>query len=367
MKKILLFIKERVPVFFTVSLSIMLVSLAVIRVAIVNTAFADLINRTLAHGYRRILALVTDLLPFSLFEMIIAFIPLWIALIVIFAVRASKRKKKTRFILVLVGAVFLFYSFYLWGLSMPYHTTTVDDKMELSADEVSPDEIYETLLTVRDEVNFYAAAVGDVESGSTVMPYSFGELAEKINLAYVSFDERYEGVLTNYRSRPKRIVHGGVMSDLHLVGVYSFFTGEANVSTDYPDYNTPFTMAHEMAHQRGILRENEANFVAFLVCLESRDTYVRYSAYLNMLEYLASALNKTDPDRYREIYGTLDSRAIADMKASSEVFNKHKDSLYGKLMEKFNDGYIKNNGSEGTVSYGLVVRLAVAYYDSDDK
>jgi hypothetical protein len=237
--------------------------------------------------------------------------------------------------------------------------------MELDTSNVTANEIYDLIMKIGEDVNYYVQNTDFNEvSSETVMPYSFDELAQKLNSSFASFDNKYPEILKNYKSSPKEMIFGSVMSDLHLSGVYSFFTGEANISTDYRDYNTPFTAAHEMAHQRGILRENEANFVAFLVCLESEDDYIRYSAYLNMFEYLGSALAKTDPELYKEVRNTLDTRVISDMKAATLVYNKHKDSILGKLMESFNDSYIKQNGQAGTVSYGLVVKLAVAYYEN---
>ena len=362
MKKIIEIRRKYIPPFFLIALALFSVSILLIRIAIVNEAFADFINATILHGYRRILAAISDLFPFSVLELSVALLPAWLTLLVIFAVKAYKRSRGVRYILTVAGILLVLYSGYLWGLSMPYHVTPIDDRMGLDTEDVTSDDIYELILEIRDRVNDYAALVGDGDGAETRLPYSFSELCDKLNLAYEAFDSSSPEILTNYRTRPKRVIFGSVMSDLHIVGVYSFFTGEANVSTDYPDYNTPFTTAHEMAHQRGVLRENEANFVAYLVCLSSDDSYIRYSAYLNMLEHLASALKKTDYERYLEIYTTLSDAVIADMKASAQVYLEHKDSFIGKLMESFNDNYIKQNGSEGTVSYGLVVRLAVAYH-----
>lgn len=355
--------KKYIPSFFIASASILLISVVLIRIAMSSERVADAFNSTILHAYRRTLAFLTDLLPFSLFEIVIALIPVFLVAVVVFGVRAMRRGRKIPFILTLTGILFLLYSAYLWGLSMPYHVSDIDKKMELDDTEVTSDSIYRVMLTLRDELNAHAALVGDVgEDGATVMPYSFATLGEKLNLAYTDFSAEYPEVLKNYTSRPKEMIFGYAMSELHLVGVYSFFTGEANISTDYPDYNTPYTVAHEMAHQRGIIRENEANFVAFLVCISSDDAYIRYSAYLNMLEYLATALNKTAPEKWREVSKTLDPKAVGDIKASSAVYQAHEDSLYGKLMNSFNDSYIKNNGSPGVVSYSLVVRLIVAYY-----
>jgi hypothetical protein len=190
-------------------------------------------------------------------------------------------------------------------------------------------------------------------------------MSAKLIHAYGLMNEEYV-LLTNYKSRVKSVYFSTVMSDLGISGIYSFFTGEANVNVEYPDYCLPFTAAHELAHQRGICRENEANFVAFLVCIASDDDYIRYSGYLQMYEYLASALYRASPEKYYEIYYQLSDVAKADVRAANAVYQKHKDSILGKINERLDDAYLKANGTEGVVSYGYVVRLAVGYYNQQN-
>jgi len=152
------------------------------------------------------------------------------------------------------------------------------------------------------------------------------------------------------------------MTYTHIAGVYSFFTGEANVNTNFPDYTIPFTVAHELAHQRGIAREDEANFVAFLVCKESDDPYIRYSGYLNLFEYVSSALYSADQELYAKVASTLNTDVRYELMAYSKFFDKYRDSVAADVSGAVNDAYLKLQGTEGTRSYGLVVDLAVAYY-----
>ena len=226
--------------------------------------------------------------------------------------------------------------------------------------DITADDLYYTISIVIDEINAIAPTL-DFEDGETRMPYSVDELSERLVTAYDTFLTEYP-ILTNYDSRVKPVYFSTVMSDLGISGIYSFFTGEANVNVEYPDYCLPFTAAHEMAHQRGVCRENEASFVAFLVAISSDDPYVRYSGYLNIYEYLASALYRIDPDLYFAARDRLDDTARADMRAANEVYYKHQDSILGKINEKLNDAYLKANGTDGVVSYSYVVRLAVGYY-----
>ena len=124
-------------------------------------------------------------------------------------------------------------------------------------------------------------------------------------------------------------------------------------------------MAHEMAHQRGIAREDEANFVAFLVCMESDDEYIRYSALTNMLQYMGNALYSADSSLYSKLYGSYyPDNVKAEFRAYSLFFDKYRDSGVSNVVENVNDTFLGSQGqTHGTKSYGLVVELFTSYYD----
>jgi len=84
---------------------------------------------------------------------------------------------------------------------------------------------------------------------------------------------------------------------------------------------------------------------------------------LNMLEYVASALYKTDKKLYRELVLSYDSRIKGEINALNEFYHANRNETLGKLSDTVNDNYLKAQGTEGVVSYGLVVKLCVAYYN----
>ena len=345
-----------------ISFFLVAVSVLVYAIAIRSVDFADYINGTVSAFVRAALSFLTYGLPFSLFESLVIFSPLiLVCAVVIFIKRAENKKVMIRSVFSLIALISLIFTSYIFTLGVGYRTTPLSKKIGIEEDkDVTAEELYFTLTEVIDGLNTYASRV-TLDNGETVMQYSVDDMSEKLIEAYDKMNEEYS-LVTNFTSRVKPVYFSTVMSDLGISGIYSFFTGEANVNVEYPDYCLPFTAAHELAHQRGICRENEANFVAFLVCISSDDDYVRYSGYLNMYEYLASALYRTDRALYREALKNVPDVALYDMIASNEVYKKHKDSPLGRINDRLNDAYLKANGTEGVVSYGYVVRLAVGYY-----
>jgi len=127
----------------------------------------------------------------------------------------------------------------------------------------------------------------------------------------------------------------------------------------------PFTAAHEMAHQRGYSREDEANFIAFLVCAESDDSYIRYSGYMNLYEYVISDAYKADKNMYSVILKKMDDRVRGEINSYNEFFDKYRENTVADVSSELNDSYLQSQGQiEGEKSYGMVVRIAVAYYKS---
>lgn len=84
------------------------------------------------------------------------------------------------------------------------------------------------------------------------------------------------------------------MSYADIAGMYFPFTVESNINTDGPFFTIPATMGHEMAHQCGFMREDEANFIGYLACKDATDPLTRYSGYSLAYDYALSALVKAD-------------------------------------------------------------------------
>ena len=362
--KVKAFIRKYIPIPALFLVGIALICALIHVIAGISPAFADFFTAKIAPVFRLILAKLTGWLPISLAEIAIICLPIIIGAIVFFAIKAFKSGKARgiRYLCGFFSALTLFYSSFVLTFACGYRGYQLGEKLGLERAEVSASELRTTTEAVIKELNALAAKTDYGEDRFSNIPYSYTELNQKLNEAYKKGADRY-GFIQSLKCRVKPVILSEPMTYTHISGVYTFFTGEANVNVNYPEYNLPYTMAHEMAHQRGISREDEANFVAYLICIESDDEYIRYSAYLNMFEYLSNALYKADREAYRELIKTVDINVRYELVAYSEFFDKYRDNVMADVSGAVNNSYLILQGQTGgTKSYGLVVDLAVAYY-----
>ncbi|MHB1151653.1 MAG: DUF3810 domain-containing protein [Eubacteriales bacterium] len=333
-------------------------------ISISSVAFSDFFNRYISSFVRAFLAKLTNVIPFSFAETIIMFLPVLFVLMFIGSVVTSKKGKEygVRYICSLLASATLFYSIFVFGFAVSYQGTVLEDKLGIERRKISVEELYTTSEFLLAEIDELVPDIKYKYGSLSVKPFTFSEMNTLLNNSYMLIAKKYP-FIQQLRSNVKYILLSEPMTYTHISGVYTYYTGEANININFPDYTLPYTAAHEMSHQRGIAREDEANFMAFLVCIESENVYIRYSGYLNMFEYVSSALYGADKDAYYKLLDKIDLCVRNEMIAYSRFFDKYRESVASEVSAAVNDTFLKAQGqTEGTKSYGRVVDLAVAYY-----
>ncbi len=299
---------------------------------------------------------VNALAPFSLFEV---FLILLIPIVILFAVVTVKKTSdytdkefwlSQGSLLCLTASILL--SIYLILYGLPCLRTPVIDIMYDGAKISDTDTLYELTLHIVQEANENRQIAGE---------FGFEDTANKLETAFETASDKYPYLKGN-PSRPKKSIFSVPMSHLSITGIYIPFTAEAHVSTDNPDFVIPFTMAHEMAHSVFVAREDEANFFAYLVCLETDDAQIKYSANFEAMIYCINALYEASPERCAQAVQTMSESVLEDLR----INNDHIDSYEGtssKIGEFVNDVHLKLSGQEGTQSYDLVVELLLKWYE----
>ena len=248
----------------------------------------------------------------------------------------------------------------IWGLN--YQREPLATQLQLSGRNATDQQLKVISDTLVSEVNsnYEASHFGEATGGSRSAPISHAEIYALIESAY-----QHEPLLGgDGRGRygpPKPIYFSGLLSRLGLSGFYIPLTGEPNFNAAQPDFDLPYVIAHEKAHQRGFAREDEANFIAFLVCINSTHPFVRYSGYLNALK-VAGTLGASDPEVYKNIIKQIGAGPRSDLRARA-AFWARSEGTARAVAGRINNSYLKANGiGSGTQSYSEDIALIVGYY-----
>lgn len=253
-----------------------------------------------------------------------------------------------------------------------YQASPINERYQIGG---SPDReygVYE-IAKLRDYVveqaNELSVTFERDEKGYLIYPAEFKEEAKA---GMQRLGERFD-VLAGYYPDPKGLAVSGFYSQQYIMGYYFPFSMEANYNRQMYITNVPVTMCHELSHLKGFIREDEANFIGYLACVDSKDPLFQYSAYLSVIGYLDrdffSAVGE-DGEIYLS-HPVINELVTEDRKfLTDETWEKVEEKAVLKTetvkqaADTFLDTTLTLNGVEdGRISYSRVVNLLLQYYD----
>ena len=319
------------------------------------------------HPLHEKLALLCDRLGyFSAAEVLIwGFITFLLAALVwrlVKLIRGDRWRNLYRLVMLPISAALFVYAGYsaLWGTyyyADDFLTTGGFESREISVDELETVTRYFAARlnelgdeVQRDEQGFYTLNRREILDRSREI-YNNTELLHP----------RLSGPAVS----AKAIASSHWLSYLDFTGFFFPFTGEACVNTDFPVSLFPSTVAHELAHQRGVAREQDANFVAVLSGLESGDLDYGYSACLLAYIHLGNALYSADYARWEPIYKSLSESVRLDMALNNAYWQQFETPVQ-TVSNTVHEGLLQSYDQElGLKSYGACVDLLVCHYLND--
>ncbi|MBQ8623698.1 MAG: DUF3810 domain-containing protein [Oscillospiraceae bacterium] len=324
---------------------------------------------------------LSDLFPFALGEWLIAIgvaivllgIP---SLITFFIVKRNNKPLRRR-----IGAFAL--RFVLWVALYIFITETLNCFIMYQCSTFSSRYFKETEHTeelLLDTLEAVALQVADLHDNFTRDEDGYIALNKDYRPECISAMKNTASLysqLSGYYPTPKPIYNSFFMSQEGVIGLYMPFTMEATFNQDTQDIAKPATICHELAHLKGIIQEDEANFVSMVVCFLAEDEAVKYSGYLDALYYLyADAKNLVGTEYEDEYYRIISivpavvwSNDIASFKADYWQKNEDKEIIPTETVEAVSealtDATLQLNGvKDGILSYYRVVELLMDYYAS---
>lgn len=292
-----------------------------------------------------------------------------------------------------------FYTFFAWVLlavfvlmtlncTILYHATPFSEKYfatEKATDDVNENtdtgntaETEKSTYTLQDltalrnmlveKCNELSGQMQRTEEGEIIYE---GNMRKKAISDMQALGETYDA-LQGFYPMPKPLYFSDFVSQQYMLGYYFPFSIEANYNKVAYVTNLPVTMCHELAHLKGYIQEDEANFIGFLACISSDDLLFQYSGYLSVLNYVNN-------DFY-EAVGEDYERYMAEVQIDRQVYEDavfvrkedwdriEKEAVVDtEVVDAVSTGFVEtslklNGVDDGMVAYSRVVGLLLQWY-----
>ncbi|MER3465088.1 MAG: DUF3810 domain-containing protein, partial [Chitinophagaceae bacterium] len=265
-------------------LIVLVVLVVIIRIFSLNEAWVE---SCYTYGFypviSKVLRFITGWIPFSIGDLLYVAAFIWLLTKVWKVIALARRKELKSYLswqlfskyLKLILLVYCIFNLF-WGLN--YYRQGIATQLGLDVKPYGKTELVELTCILQQQLNRYADQIDSIER-------------DKLNnnrLLFNRADSVYRQTVNSYSflSYPPPSQKPSMFSSIGhyfgFTGYYNPFTGEAQLKTTVPVFLKPFIICHEMGHQLGYAKENEANFISYLSCKSSTDVDFKYSVYFDL-------------------------------------------------------------------------------------
>ncbi len=369
--------KKSVKIRFIIAIAATITAVAAIIAAKNSTDFANWYSFSVYPVIQKIFSFISGIFPFSIAEIAVILIAAGVIGFIIFGIvmliiRIAKKKKKEKkplkprilsaastvsMIAALVAFVFVF------NCGINYYRSPFSAYSGLEIQKYTKEQVCEVLEYVIAEVNKAALQLELDENGICILPENHLDMETE---AMKKLGEIYPAMNAYYPHAKPVAILSPLWCYTKIVGIFVPFTMEANYNTCDTPESIGHNICHELSHLTGFMREDEANFVAYLACRESDSAYLRFSGYQAALHFLLNAYYpEVEIEEYMRVYSLIHP-IISDHNRNSSQFWSKFNTPVAEVSNAINDTYLKiNNQTDGTKSYGRMVDLLISdYYEN---
>jgi hypothetical protein len=236
----------------------------------------------------------------------------------------------------------------VWGLN--YRRIPLLEKLRFDPRAVTADAARTLALTAVDELN----ALHDAAHAQGWPAAGAIDPALAASLARADREIGGRGLVT--AGRPKSTLLDWYFRRAAVDGMTDPYFLETLVSTSLLPFERPFVDAHEWSHLAGVADEGDANFLAWLTCVQGSSS-AQYSGWLFLYTEVVGGLRGS---ARADAADALGPGPRADLAAIRARLARQVDRRVFAVGQRVYDQYLKANRVEsGVESYGHVVQLVL--------
>ena len=315
-----------------------------------NPDVAEMMTRGPARWYGFIVSKITGVFSFISFTELL-FVGLFciaVLLLVFFIINLVKLRIIKAFNEIFDIAIIALSVITLYHFSCEAAYNRKEMPLPYYAGDVERTEYIDIYNYFADDINLCISELEFNEDGSVKLNKSLQDIAKEVKKAYQIVTDDY---FSSHNGAVKPMLSSFIYREFQITGVTFSPFAEANINTLNTTGDIPFTVAHELAHTKGVMREDDANILALYVCLNSDSPLLRFSAYnryFSSMRVMGSGTYLTTEERQQ--LTAIDPAFNKYIAYERKYYEDH--DLLQHFADWINNLYIKSSGvEEGTSSY----------------
>ena len=301
-------------------------------------------------------------LPFSFGDLFYGFAIIYIVRWLILNRKRLIKDTKNWLIDVLAAISIIYFAFHLFW-AMNYHRLPLHRSLNLNADYSTEQliSVTENLIGISNTLHLKLTKNDTLKVN---IPHNKNHILSLVPKGYDALVNEFPHLEYHPKSI-KKSLFSLPLTYMGFSGYLNPLTNEAQVNSLIKSYRFPVVGSHEVAHQLGYAKENEANFIGGLAAINHDDIYFNYSGYTFYLKHCLLEIYKRDPDLYYNILKTVNKGILKNYQEVRTFWDGYKNPFEPLFKTTYNS-YLKANSQEkGMESYSYVVALIVNYSEKN--
>lgn len=350
-------VKKKIKLFIILALPLQILAVKLL------SYFPEFVEKYYSQGIFKTISKVEtylfDYIPFSVGD--ILYIIAGIALVrwVYRLIKTKFREPRKWIVEFLTTSSILYFCFHLlWGLN--YYRVPLHQKLEIEP-TYNHNNLIDLTCFLIEESNALHAELSTQDSVAIQFDFASKQLnkiaiqsIDNLNINNLDLNHKFNTYKSSIFSLP--------LTYMGFSGYLNPLTNEAQVNAKVPIYKMPTLITHEMAHQIGYAKENEANFIAALSTMNHQNLHIKYAGYTFALQYCLSDIYRNNEEEAKQLIKEIHPGILKNYQEINDFWKAHQNP-FEPFFKLFYDNYLKaNNQPEGMKSYNYMVGLLVNYY-----
>ncbi|MGB6269708.1 MAG: DUF3810 domain-containing protein [Olleya sp.] len=328
------------------------------------TNYPDVVERFYSNGLypfiSKLFRYTLGWLPFSFGDLLYGFSIIFIVRWLVLNRKRIYKDTKNWLIDVFAAVSVVYFAFHLfWGFN--YYRNPLHVNLNLE-DHYTTKQLITVTKKLIKKSNTIHLEITKNDSLKVELPFTKKEILRLTPSSYKALDNTFPNLKYSPKSL-KKSLFSLPLTYMGFSGYLNPLTNEAQVDYLIPVYKFPTTAAHEVAHQLGYAKENEANFIGFMATTSNDNIYFKYTGYTFGLRHCLGEIFKRNPKLYEDLLPTINKGILKNYQEVRDFWEDYQNPLEPIFRSTYSTYLKANNQANGMDSYSYVVALLVNYLE----